>query len=193
METTLIQKLIQIQSKLVAPKTQVNAFGKYKYRSCEDVLEALKPLLSETKTMLVITDEIVEVSGRHYVKATATISDETGSFFAIAFAREPQDKKGMDDAQITGATSSYARKYALNGLFCIDDNKDADSNGHSENGFIDDNQLGKLRDLLAAADIKEEKLVDYLKIEKLSSLSKADYQKAVAVIEARKAAKEGKK
>lgn len=126
---TLNEKLMTIQSKLVAPKNQFNKFGNYKYRSCEDILEALKPLLRETKTTLTINDDIVLVGDRIYVKATAVLSDcESDSVVSnSAFAREPESKKGSDDSQVTGATSSYARKYALNGLFCIDDTKDADA------------------------------------------------------------------
>ena len=127
-EPTRAEKLMQIQTKLKAPKSQFNNFGKYKYRNCEDILEAVKPLLLETGTALILTDDVVEIGGRHYVKATGTLYDADGVVGTCkAFAREPEDKKGMDLAQVTGATSSYARKYALNGLFCIDDTKDADS------------------------------------------------------------------
>ena len=120
----LAAKLSEIQSKLVAPKSQTNTFGKYKYRNCEDILTALKPHLSGL--FVTITDDLVMVGDRFYVKATATISDGENSISTTAFARESLDKKGMDDSQLTGSTSSYARKYALNGLFMIDDNKDAD-------------------------------------------------------------------
>ena len=120
--------MVIIQSKLNAPKNQWNNFGNYNYRSCEDILEALKPLLKETGCVLNISDEIQQVSDRIYVKATATLTTPDGKAYqSSAFAREPLTKKGMDDAQVTGSASSYARKYALNGLFCIDDNKDADT------------------------------------------------------------------
>lgn len=128
------QKLIQIQSRLIAPKSQFNKFGKYRYRSCEDILEAVKPLLNEVGLTLVITDDIVQVGDRYYVKATSKVCDGENVIFSEAFAREPESKKGMDEAQVTGATSSYARKYALNGLFLIDDTKDADSTNKHENG-----------------------------------------------------------
>lgn len=118
--------LNKIQQELKAPKNQRNTFGNYNYRSCEDILEAVKPLLG-TAT-LIIEDDIVMLGDRYYVKATAKLSDGKEIVSASAFARESLDKKGMDSAQITGATSSYARKYALNGLFCIDDTKDADHN-----------------------------------------------------------------
>jgi hypothetical protein len=127
----LTNKLATIQQKLKAPKGQVNKFGGYKYRSCEDILEAVKPLLGDL--VLTISDDIVEVGGRVYVKATVSINSGSGSVSTTAFARESDTKKGMDESQITGAASSYARKYALNGLFCIDDTKDADAtNQHDQ-------------------------------------------------------------
>ena len=123
-----MKELIYIQSNLKAPKNQWNDFGKYSYRNAENILEAVKPLLSEKGCTLTISDEIVQFGDRVYVKATATIknsSNDTES--ATAFAREPLSKKGQDESQVTGSASSYARKYALNGLFAIDDNKDADA------------------------------------------------------------------
>lgn len=128
----LHEKLSIVQSKLKAPKGQYNSFGKYSYRSAEDILEAVKPLNSEHGLVLTISDEIKEVAGRVYVVATATITDGTDAVRVTAYAREPENKKGMDDSQITGATSSYARKYALNGLYAIDDNKDADTDEHKQ-------------------------------------------------------------
>lgn len=125
----IYEKLSAIQQELKAPKGQYNSFGKYKYRSCEDILEAVKPICAKHKTALVLLDDIKEVSGRFYVMAQAQLHDceSDGAVTASAFAREPGDKKGMDDSQVTGTASSYARKYALNGLFCIDDTKDADT------------------------------------------------------------------
>lgn len=122
-------KLMEIQHKLKAPKNQKNNFGGYNYRSCEDILEAVKPLLYEHKCTLCINDEVLSVVDSVYVKATATIADsETGEqITASAYAREQETAKGMTAPQITGSCSSYARKYALNGLFCIDDTKDADA------------------------------------------------------------------
>ena len=132
--TTIHEKLSQIQSKLNAPKGQYNSFGKYNYRNCEDILQALKPILAEHKCHVSLSDEVVIVGNRFYIKATATITDsENNSFSTTAFAREAESKKGMDESQVTGSTSSYARKYALNGLFAIDDNKDADMlNNHAD-------------------------------------------------------------
>lgn len=126
----IYEKLGVIQSKLKAPKGQYNSFGKYKYRSCEDILEAVKPLLAETKTVLCITDQMEVVGDRVYVRAETHLKDAEDSsseIVTVAYAREEESKKGMDSSQVTGAASSYARKYALNGLFCIDDNKDSDS------------------------------------------------------------------
>lgn len=128
--TALIKKLADIQKKLNAPKGQMNTFGGYKYRSCEDILMAVKPLLIDMA--ITVNDEMVLVGDRIYVKATATITDGETSISTSAFAREAVSKKGMDDAQVTGSTSSYARKYALNGLLLIDDNKDADHGDNRE-------------------------------------------------------------
>lgn len=122
-----MKELIAIQSELKAPKTQVNRFGGYKYRKAEDILEAVKPLLNKQKCTLTITDDIVLVGNRIYVKATAILKNEKGECeTTTGWAREEETKKGMDGSQITGASSSYARKYALNGLFAIDDNADSD-------------------------------------------------------------------
>lgn len=125
----IFEKLMKIQSELKAPKNQYNSFGKYNYRSCEDILEGLKPHLLEVKAAVIVTDEIVLIGDRYYVKATADIMDTEkpeDMLSASAYAREDETKKGMDLAQVTGSVSSYARKYALNGLFCIDDTKDSD-------------------------------------------------------------------
>lgn len=123
----IYEKLQKIQQQLKAPKDQYNSFGKYNYRNLEGILEALKPLLAEHKCLLTISDEIVQVGDRIYVKATASLQDGELQLVVEAYAREAQEKKGMDEAQITGAASSYARKYALNGLFLIDDVKDPDT------------------------------------------------------------------
>ena len=123
-----MKELISIQSELKAPKSQFNKFGGYKYRKAEDILEAVKPLLAKQKCTLIITDDVVLIGNRIYVKATATIKNEKGEYeTTTGWAREEETKKGMDGSQITGASSSYARKYALNGLFAIDDNADSDT------------------------------------------------------------------
>lgn len=120
-------KLVKIQHELKAPKDQHNNFGNYNYRSLENILESVKPLLAEAGLSIVLSDDIAEVGGRVYVKATATISDGTDSISNTAFAREDESKKGMSEAQVTGACSSYARKYAVQGIFAIDDSKDPDT------------------------------------------------------------------
>lgn len=126
---TVYERLSKVQKELKAPKSQYNSFGKYSYRSCEDILEAAKPLCIEAGLTLTISDDVTQISDRFYVKATATVTDiADGSFIQTsAMAREAADKKGMDASQITGAASSYARKYALGGLFALDDTKDADA------------------------------------------------------------------
>lgn len=130
MKTELHKKLWTIQQTLNAPKGQYNKFGGYSYRSAEDILEAVKPLLQNVTLM--VSDEIVLIGDRYYVKATATLSDGDDSISATAFAREEKEQKGMTAGQLTGATSSYARKYALNGLFCIDDAKDLDTDAYAK-------------------------------------------------------------
>lgn len=129
----LLLYLAQIQSELKAPKGQYNKFGGFKYRSCEDILEAVKPLLTERGLVLLITDDIVQIGERYYVRATATIYDSEGSYISnSALAREDANKGKMDGSQMTGSASSYARKYALNGLFAIDDTKDADTDEYTK-------------------------------------------------------------
>ena len=123
-----MEELIQIQARLIAPKSQYNSFGKYNYRNLEDILTGVKPLLDELSCRLIISDDVVQIGERYYVKASAILMNSKGETMTVTgMAREPHDRKGMDESQITGAASSYARKYALNGLFCIDDTKDADS------------------------------------------------------------------
>jgi hypothetical protein len=130
---TLTAKLRKVQAELKVPKTKYNKFGGFYYRDAESILEAAKPLCIANGLVLYITDHIVVAGERYYVKATASVSDDTGNEFATcAYAREPEEKKGMDSAQVTGSTSSYARKYALNGLFDIDDTKDPDTDEHKE-------------------------------------------------------------
>lgn len=130
MKKDLYSKLWTIQQTLNAPKNQRNNFGGYSYRSAEDILEAVKPLLQNVT--LTLNDEIVLIGERYYVKATATLSDGEDAIAVTAYAREEENKRGMDASQLTGATSSYARKYALNGLFCIDDAKDADTDAYAK-------------------------------------------------------------
>ncbi len=125
-------KLIKVQATLNAPKNQYNSFGKYNYRNCEDIMAAVKPLLAEHGLVQFVSDKIVLIGDRYYVESTVTVTDGEVSNSVTASARESESKKGMDDAQVTGSTSSYARKYALNGMYNIDDTKDADTNQYRE-------------------------------------------------------------
>lgn len=128
-----LKRLSELQTELKAPKGQKNTFGGYRYRSCEDILEAVKPLLHTYGMVLTVSDDLMQFDSRYYICATATLRDvETSEFITnSAYAREAETKKGMDESQITGTASSYARKYALNGLFCIDDTKDADTDEYT--------------------------------------------------------------
>lgn len=144
----IFEKLGKIQQELKAPKGQYNSFGNYKYRSCEDILEAVKPLLQANNCILTITDRLVYVGNRYYIEATAQITDieDKTNYINIAYAREEESKKGQDGSQITGTASSYARKYALNGLFLIDDTKDADTDEHAKQTEAEPKQEKKASD-----------------------------------------------
>ena len=178
----IYEKLAKIQSELKAPKGQFNSFGKYKYRSCEDILEAVKPLLKENKVTLILTDTIIPASEtRYYIKATAVLQDNEseGRVENTAFARESEKKAGMDESQITGTASSYARKYALNGLFLIDDTKDADTDEFvkqtTETKLITKAQIKKLGELVD--DIPA--MLNYYKIDKIENMSYEDAKKTI--------------
>jgi hypothetical protein len=176
-------KLVKIQAELKAPKNQVNSFGKYKYRSAEDIIEAVKPILYKYETALLISDEVVQVADRIYIKATAMLIDETNQEIPVkvcGWAREEEIKKGMDAAQITGSASSYARKYALNGLFAIDDTKDADAtNDHKDD--IGEEKRMKLITLLENT-IWDEKLKSQ-QATKISAYTTNDqYEKALKIL-----------
>lgn len=181
-DMTFQQKVVAVQSELKAPKGQYNSFGKYNYRSCEDILEGVKPLLNKYGLYLTIDDAVELIGDRYYIKATATISDSDNCISTSAYARESLDKKGMDSSQVTGATSSYARKYALNGLLCIDDAKDADS---VENNPLPQNTAYNWKTLKARAvqgGVTEEALKDYLKnelkVKNTDEMTRDHYQKA---------------
>lgn len=168
----IAEKLLNIQQELKAPKSQRNDFGNFSYRSCEDILEAVKPLLKANNCVLTISDELVNIGERYYIKATATLSsvEEMGGIISnSAYAREPAEKKGADLSQITGACSSYARKYALNGLFCIDDQKDTDTtNNGKKDAKATKTQIKRLKELYT--DIPA--MLDYYKLEKLEDMAK---------------------
>lgn len=186
----LTKKLIEIQAALKAPKGQHNSFGKYNYRSCEDILEAVKPLCKAQSLLLVIKDEIVCHGDRVYVKATAAISDDQNNILEVtAYAREAEDKKGMDDAQITGACSSYARKYALNGLFLIDDTKDADSQDNTviELEVIDEKQLGQIKDYIDNfKEFNEEQFLKFNGVSAITDIPKKSFTKVMIQLETKK-------
>lgn len=193
-QVVLNQMVGDIQHKLKAPKGQYNSFGKYNYRSCEDILEGVKPLLKEHNLALLIDDEIVQIGERYYVKATAKITDGREIVSATAYAREPDTKKGMDESQITGATSSYARKYALNALLCIDDTKDADTMDNSKKPVQQTQETvynwQTLKARATQGGISEEELVHYvtetLKVKKPSELTQEHYQQAFNWVNAKR-------
>lgn len=194
----IYEKLGIIQSKLKAPKGQYNSFGKYKYRSCEDILEAVKPLLAETKTVLSVTDRMEVVGDRIYVRAEAHLNDceDTGEITTVAYAREEESKKGMDSSQVTGAASSYARKYALNGLFCIDDNKDSDSTNTGDKATGKKAELVKETEMISSENIMsikniinkypESNLIEQIKtrfkVDGIKSLTKEKGQKCLKML-----------
>lgn len=219
----IVEKLLKIQTTLKAPKGQWNDFSKFKYRSCEDILEALKPLLKEVKATLIIKDELEQVGDRYYIKATATIYDNENDeqISTQAYAREEATKKGMDASQITGAASSYARKYALNGLFAIDDTKDADTqnnktqknetnskNNRTQKGevemqakqekikgqLIDPIKLKSMQAIVKRLGVPESVICKRFKIDRLSGATEEIYPKIMNALEAteRKANQGGK-
>lgn len=190
---TLRKKLLAIQGELNVPKTHENKFGGYKYRNAEDILEAVKPLLTKNDCALVVFDEIVLIGERYYVKATAQLFDESGKIDTVAYAREPITKKGMDEAQITGATSSYARKYALNGLFAIDDTKDADSADNTSEGTktplapkkATQEQIDTLDDLIVRLSVDEPKLLATYKVTATKDLNTEQAKQAIEILKKR--------
>ena len=190
----IYQKLAAIQQALKAPKAQFNSFGKYYYRSCEDIVEAVKPLCNEHKAMLQLTDDVREVGGKVYVMATARLIDleQDGSIESYGFAREADTKAGMDAAQITGSCSSYARKYALNGLFCIDDTKDADAlppQGEqvkeTTNGKVTAKQVADLQALAKKKGVTIESIVTGYKLKTLQDISPQQWAQAMNALQKR--------
>lgn len=212
----IYEKLLKVQTELKAPKNRKNTFGKYNYRSCEDILEAVKPILADVKASVFIQDNISEVAGRVYIEAMAYFVDvekpDIPQICVTAYAREPLDKKGMDEPQITGTASSYARKYALNGLFLIDDVKDPDSDEYRNetqekakvlnkkgsdttdlDKFVSAGQLETLTMLLKKAEITPEKFCEVYKIPFMPEFPSSKYDEAVKKLEAAiKAKKEDK-
>lgn len=213
------EKLLKVQTKLNAPKNRQNKFGGYSYRSCEDILEAVKPLLAEVKAIILIKDAIVQIGERYYVHAQAfffDIEQVKGEIYnmvsADAYAREPDEKKGADPAMVTGASSSYARKYALNALLLIDDAKDPDTNEYQAeteakaakhpkpkktepdvlDEYVTDAQLEVLERLLKRADVEPSKFNSIYGLTVLSELPAAKYDEAVKKLETAISINEGK-
>lgn len=172
----MITKLMEIQTKIKAPKNLYNRFGKYKYRNAEGICEAVKPYLAEQKCALTLSDEIIDVGGRIYVKATATLMDiATGESISVsAMAREAEEKKGMDESQITGTASSYARKYALNGLFLLDDTKDADSDEHHEEAEAKAKRAKEEEEHSKAVEDISKMKISKIKVDSLANKAVAD-------------------
>jgi hypothetical protein len=171
----IYEKLANIQKELFVPKDQKNDFGRYNYRSCEDILTKVKPLCEKNGCVLFLTNETIQIGNRNYIEAHARLVElETGEQVeSVASAREAESKKGMDESQITGTASSYARKYALAGLFCIDNEKDADTNEYAEKAqgkaLATDKQIKLLKDKMSEEQIK--KMLEYYKVKKIELLS----------------------
>lgn len=197
----ILGKLLNIQQELKAPKGQTNDFGKYKYRSLENIQEAVKPILKKNNCVLVLTDELLAIDGRFYVEATAILYDvdSTESVSNKAMARESESKKGMDDSQITGTASSYARKYALNGLFAIDDTKDADTNEyHNEKEakkekaekaekvkkpeVVNEALVDALEHLIKDANVNKDELLKFYKVESLYDLTMEQFNHCKGIL-----------
>ena len=197
----LMLRILQVQSKLKAPKNQYNSFGKFKYRSAEDILEGLKPLLAKNELLQTISDEIVLVGDRFYIKATVTVRHGEEEISVSAYAREVLNKKGMDESQITGTASSYARKYALNGMWAIDDTKDSDTDEYAQRtveknkqedktkqfnnqGYITQQQRQDLQQNAIRLHGKDNAIaaitgmLNHFKLSKTNELKAADYEKA---------------
>jgi hypothetical protein len=187
-------KLMNIQQELKAPKGQYNSFGKYAYRSCEDILEGVKPLLKKEKVVLTISDELQYIGNRYYIKATATLIDteSEATISNSAYAREEETKKGMDGSQITGASSSYARKYALNGLFGIDDNKDSDTTNIQSKEEKEDKKASPKQIELIQKYYQGENLTKLLEINNLEKLEDMSINKASEILNKLFAKKEDK-
>lgn len=187
-------KLMNIQQELKAPKGQYNSFGKYAYRSCEDILEAVKPLLKKEKVVLTISDELQYIGNRYYIKATAMLIDTESEAIISnsAYAREEETKKGMDGSQITGASSSYARKYALNGLFGIDDNKDSDTTNIQSKEEKEDKKASPKQIELIQKYYQGENLTKLLEVNNLEKLEDMSINKASEILTKLFAKKEDK-
>ena len=185
------EKLMRIQTQIKAPKNLYNSFGKYNYRNAESICEAVKPFLEKENVSLILVDDMVAIGNRYYLKATARLLDNENneSIEVSAFAREPEQKKGMDESQITGTASSYARKYALNGLFLLDDTKDADTDEyHNQTAYqqanenkttVTSEQVGKLKLEMIRTGATEQYICEYYKLNKLIDMTQEQYVNAM--------------
>lgn len=183
------EKLMRIQTQIKAPKNLYNSFGKYNYRNAEGICEAVKPFLEKENVSLILVDDMVAIGNRYYIKATARLLDNENneSIEVSAFAREPEQKKGMDESQITGTASSYARKYALNGLFLLDDTKDADTDEYHNQTYqqannkptITSEQVGKLKVEMLRTGATEQYICEYYKLNKLIDMTQEQYVNAM--------------
>ena len=185
------EKLLKIQTELVCGKNQRNTFGNYNYRSCEDILEAVKPFLKELDLTLRLEDELVYIGERYYIKASAILSDGTNEIVNVAYAREEETKKGMDGSQITGASSSYARKYALNGLFLLDDVKDSDATNEGEKKQskkevkvepITQDQVKLIHTLINGNEELHQKTINYYGVDSVKDMSKAQASECITIL-----------
>ena len=187
------EKLMRIQTQIKAPKNLYNSFGKYNYRNAEGICEAVKPFLEKENVSLILVDDMVAIGNRYYLKATARLLDNENneSIEVSAFAREPEQKKGMDESQITGTASSYARKYALNGLFLLDDTKDADTDEyHNQTAYqqanenkttVTSEQVGKLKLEMIRTGATEQYICEYYKLNKLIDMTQEQYVNAMGM------------
>ena len=192
----IYEKLTEVQNELKAPKSKYNSFGKYNYRSCEDILEAVKPILKAKRLAMTVKDDVFNIGDRFYIMATVTVFDceSEEKVTTTAYAREDADKKGMDGSQITGSSSSYARKYALNGMFAIDDTKDADSwNTHDKDRTVEkkeaeratEEQVAKLRSLYKGKEDKLTELLDKYDITNPVQFKRMEIQSVIDKLEAK--------
>lgn len=192
----IYEKLTEVQNELKAPKSKYNSFGKYNYRSCEDILEAVKPILKAKRLAMTVKDDVFNIGDRFYIMATVTVYDceSEEKVTTTAYAREDADKKGMDGSQITGSSSSYARKYALNGMFAIDDTKDADSwNTHDKDRTVEkkeaeratEEQVAKLRALYKGKEDKLTELLDKYGITSPVQFKRMEIQSVIDKLEAK--------
>nr|DAM51644.1 MAG TPA: ERF superfamily protein [Caudoviricetes sp.] len=192
----IYEKLTEVQNELKAPKSKYNSFGKYNYRSCEDILEAVKPILKAKRLAMTVKDDVFNIGDRFYIMATVTVFDceSEEKVTTTAYAREDADKKGMDGSQITGSSSSYARKYALNGMFAIDDTKDADSwNTHDKDRTVEkkeaeratEEQIAKLRALYKGKEDKLTELLDKYGITSPVQFKRMEIQSVIDKLEAK--------